>query len=62
VTLDSVAAMPFVPQIARTVIRYVRNAVVSVARSVWDFSSEDFHIHNPPVAQRRAFLYLLLKE
>lgn len=35
--LDSVAAMPFVPQIARTVIRYVRNAVVSVARSVWDF-------------------------
>lgn len=35
--LDSVASMPFVPQIARTVIRYVRNAVVSVARSVWDF-------------------------
>ncbi|ELI8045187.1 GTPase family protein [Yersinia enterocolitica] len=35
--LDSVAAMPFVPKIARTVIRYVRNAVVSVARSVWDF-------------------------
>ncbi|WGK56699.1 GTPase family protein [Pantoea sp. SS70] len=35
--LDSIAAMPFVPQIARTVLRYVRNAVVSVAHVVWDF-------------------------
>ena len=34
--LDSVAAMPFVPKIALAVISYVRNAVVSVARSVWD--------------------------
>jgi hypothetical protein len=33
----------------------VRNAVVSVARSVWDFSSEDFHIHNPPVASATGF-------
>lgn len=36
-TLDSVASMSFVPQPVKTIIRHIRDAVVSVAHAVWDF-------------------------
>lgn len=39
-SLDTVAEGPFIPAPVSTLIRCVRDAVVSVARAVWDFSSE----------------------
>lgn len=36
-TLDAVSALPLIPAPVRTVIRAVRDTVVSVARSVWNF-------------------------
>ncbi|MEG6144152.1 hypothetical protein UXP65_25505, partial [Enterobacter kobei] len=35
--LDTVSAFPFIPAPVRAVIQTVRNTVVSVARTVWDF-------------------------
>lgn len=35
--LDTVSSLPLIPAPVRTVIQSVRNIVVSVARSVWDF-------------------------